>query len=129
MRIGILGAGAMGLTAGYRLAEAGHQVVLIEKMDVLGGLAAGVKLGPSSLERFYHHQFGTDKDVTALIHELGLGDKLQWQKPTTSVLWQGRRHRFDDPISVLRFSPLPFADRLRIGAVVAYLKLQKDYHR
>lgn len=129
MRIGVLGGGAMGLTAAYRLASAGHQVVVIEKMDVLGGLAAGFPIGPSYLERFYHHLFGTDRDVVALIDELGLGDKLVWQRPKTSILWQGERRRFDGPISVLRYDPLPFVDRLRVGLVVAYLKLTKDYHR
>lgn len=129
MRIGVLGGGAMGLTAAYRLASAGHQVIVIEKMDVLGGLAAGFPIGPSYLERFYHHLFGTDRDVVALIDELGLGDKLVWQKPTTSILWQGERRQFDDPVSVLRYTPLPFFDRLRVGMVVASLKLTKDYHR
>lgn len=129
MRIGVLGGGAMGLTAAYRLASAGHQVVVIEKMDVLGGLAAGFPIGPSHLERFYHHLFGTDRDVVGLIDELGLGDKLVWQKPKTSILWQGERRQFDDPISVLRYTPLPFPDRLRVGLVVASLKLTKDYHR
>ncbi len=129
MRIGVLGAGAMGLTAAYRLAGAGHRVVVVEKMDVLGGLAAGFPIGSSYLERFYHHLFGTDRDVVALIEELGLGDKLVWRKPNTSILWGGKRRRFDGPLSVLRFDPLPLADRLRVGLVVAYLKLRKDYHR
>jgi protoporphyrinogen oxidase len=129
MRVGVLGGGAMGLTAAYRLASAGHQVVVIEKMDVLGGLAAGFPIGDSYLERFYHHLFGTDRDVVALIEELGLGDKLVWQKPKTSILWQGEKRRFDGPISVLRYGPLPFLDRIRVGMVVAYLKLTKDYHR
>src|SRR5579885_3055334 len=119
MRIGVLGAGAMGLTAAYRLAGAGHQVVVVEKMDLLGGLAAGFPIGPSYLERFYHHLFGTDRDVVALIDELSLGDKLVWQKPNTSILWHGEMHRFDDPLSVLRFPPLPFVDRLRVGLAVA----------
>jgi len=129
MRVGVLGAGAMGLTAAYRLAQAGHEVVVIEKMDTLGGLAAGFKIGGAWLERFYHHLFRSDRDVTALIEELGLGDRLVWKKPVTATLWQGKQRQLDDPISVLRFDALPIVDRLRLGAAMAYLKLRKDYHR
>ena len=127
MRIGILGAGAMGLTAGYRLAQAGHQVVLIEKMEVVGGLAAGFRIGDVWLERFYHHLFRTDRAIQALIGEIGLSDRLTWVKPKTSVLWQGRMHQLDDPVSVLRFQPLPLPDRLRLAAALAYLKLQRNH--
>jgi protoporphyrinogen oxidase len=129
VRIGILGAGAMGLTAAHRLAQAGHDVVVIEKLDVVGGLAAGFRIGDSWLERFYHHLFRSDRDVTALIEEVGLGDRLVWKKPTTATLTGQRIYQLDDPLSVLRFTPLPLVDRLRMGVALAYLKLQKDYHR
>jgi protoporphyrinogen oxidase len=131
MRVGILGAGAMGLTAGYRLAQAGHEVVLIEKMELVGGLAAGFRVpsegGDTWLERFYHHLFRSDTDIQALIDEIGLGDRLTWVKPKTSVLLQGRFHQLDDPPSVLRFEPLPLVDRLRLGGTMAYLKLQRNH--
>ena len=129
MRIGVLGAGAMGLTAAYRLKQAGHDVVVIEKMELPGGLAAGFQVGGGWLERFYHHLFGTDRAIIALLEEVGLGDRLVWQKPVTSILWQGERWRFDDPLAVLRFGPLPLPDRIRLGCAAAYLKLQRDYHR
>jgi protoporphyrinogen oxidase len=129
VRIGILGAGAMGLTAAHRLTQAGHDVVVIEKLEVPGGLAAGFRLGESWLDRFYHHLFRSDRDVTALIDEVGLGDRMVWKKPTTSTLTGGRVHQLDDPVSVLRFTPLPFVDRLRMGMAIAYLKLQKDHRR
>ncbi|HEV8636596.1 MAG TPA: NAD(P)/FAD-dependent oxidoreductase [Chloroflexota bacterium] len=140
MRVGILGGGAMGLTAAYRLASAGHQVVVIEKMELVGGLAAGFRVpgagcplaggagrGDAWLERFYHHLFRSDRAIQELIEEIGLGDRLLWVKPKTSVLWRGRLHQLDDPLSVLRFQPLPLLDRLRLGAAMAYLKLQRDH--
>ena len=127
MRIGILGAGAMGLTAAYGLSQAGHQVVVLEKMEVVGGLAAGFRIGDAWLERFYHHLFRTDRAIQALIEEIGLGERLTWVKPRTSVLWQGRMHQLDDPVSVLKFRPLPFPDRLRLAASLAYLKLQRNH--
>src|SRR5262249_6854559 len=117
----------MGLTAGRRLASAGHEVVLFEKMELVGGLAAGVQVGPTWLERLYHHLFRSDRAIQELIAEIGLADRLVWIKPNTSVLLGGRMHRLDDPVSVLRFGPLPPPDRLRLGAAMAYLKMTRDH--
>jgi len=44
MHIGVLGGGALGLTAAMRLARRGAQVTLIEKENELGGLAAGFEV-------------------------------------------------------------------------------------
>jgi protoporphyrinogen oxidase len=94
MHIGVLGGGAAGLTAAMRVARKGAQVTLIEKEDVLGGLAAGFKVGDSGvyLEKFYHHLFRSDKEIQALIEELGLGDKLEWYG-TTADRWIHRMKR------------------------------------
>src|SRR5437762_1772317 len=97
----------MGLTAAYRLASAGHEAVVLERMELVGGLAAGFKVGDTWLERFYHHLFRSDRAIQELIEEIGLGDRLVWIKPNTSVLLGGRMHKLDDPVSVLRFGPLP----------------------
>lgn len=123
MRIGILGAGALGLTAGYRFASVGHHVSIYERLEVVGGLAAGFRIGDTWLERFYHHLFRSDRDIVALIDQLGLGTRLEWLKPITAVLWEGRQHQLDDPLSVLRFPPLSLPERLRLAFVLAVLKL------
>ena len=43
MRIGIIGAGFVGLTAALRLTQKGHEVVVLEKEDAPGGLALGFR--------------------------------------------------------------------------------------
>src|SRR5437588_10520045 len=92
MQIGVLGGGALGLTAALRLAQKGAQVTLIEKERELGGLAAGFLVGDSGtyLEKFYHHLFRSDKDIQKLIDELGLGEKLEWHNTNTSTLIGGK---------------------------------------
>jgi len=129
MTIGVLGAGALGLSCALRLAQAGESVVVLEKESVPGGLAAGFRVGDVYLERFYHHLFQTDTTAIALVEELGLGDALYWDRPNTSVLRDGRFYPLNSASSVLRFGPLPILDRLRLGAGVAYLKLIRDYRR
>ena len=128
-RNGVLGGGALGLTAALRLAQRGEDVVLFEREPAPGGLAAGFPLGPSYLEKFYHHLFRSDTAAQALIEELGLGNKLVWPRPKTSTLFEGELHQLDSPQTVLKFTPLSIPDRLRLAGALAYLKLEPNYHR
>ena len=119
----ILGAGALGLTTAIRLGRAGDRVTVIEREALPGGLAAGFQ--PTEgvwLEKFYHHLFKSDTRAIAMIQELGLGDRLEWKQPITATLRDGQFHQLDSPASLLRFSPLPMIDRLRMGAALAVLK-------
>lgn len=119
----ILGAGALGLTAALRLAQAGHRVTIIEREALPGGLASGFEVERGMwLERFYHHLFRSDTRAISMIEELGLGDRLVWKQPVTATLVGGALHQLDSPASLLRFSPLPMADRIRMGAALAVLK-------
>lgn len=122
----ILGGGALGLTLAWRLARAGERVVVYERESLAGGLAAGFRVGDAQngpwLEKFYHHLFRTDRDAIALVGELGLSEKLYWGHPNTSSLIDGKPWRLDGALPVLKFSPLPVVDRLRLGAIAALMK-------
>ena len=121
--IAILGAGALGLTVAMRLGRWGDRVTLIERENLPGDLAAGFQPADGVwLEKFYHHLFRSDTRAIAMIQELGLGDRLEWKQPITATLRDGRFHQLDSPASLLKFSPLPVVDRLRMGAALAALK-------
>jgi protoporphyrinogen oxidase len=123
MRTAVIGAGALGLTVAYRLAQAGDDDVLIEREALPGGLAAGFEIEPHMwLDKFYHHLFRGDSHAIGLINEVGLGEDLVWRRPLTVTLRDGAVHQLDSPGSLLRFSPLPIVDRLRMGVWLAYLK-------
>ena len=98
-------------------------MTVIEREPLPGGLAAGFEIEPGIwLEKFYHHLFRSDQRAVAMIEELGLGERLEWSAPVTATLRDGRLHQLDSPASLLRFSPLPVADRVRMGAALAALK-------
>jgi protoporphyrinogen oxidase len=122
-RTAVLGAGALGLTVAYRLAQRGDEVVVLEREPLPGGLAAGFEIEPGMwLDKFYHHLFRGDRHAIGLIDELGLGGELIWRRPLTVTLRDGRVHQLDSPMSLLRFPPLGPIDRLRMGAWLAYLR-------
>jgi protoporphyrinogen oxidase len=123
MRYAVIGAGVLGMTSALRLLERGHEVTVLEAGDVVGGLAGSFEVAPGIwLEKFYHHVFRSDRRITALIEEVGLGDRLRWYTPETAMLSNGTIAPFDTPAAVLRFRGLPFVDRVRLGGGVALLK-------
>ncbi len=134
-RTAILGAGLLGLTLAYRLTRRGHDVTVMERESLAGGLAAGfpVAANPDGssiyLDKFYHHLFRADHAVIGLIDELGLSERLVWLSPSSCILRDGKIYRMDGALPLLMLEALPFIDRLRLGAVMAYLKVEKVYQR
>src|SRR4029079_3315302 len=114
----------LGLTVGLRLAQAGHHVTVFERAAVPGGLASSFEVAPGAwLERFYHNLFASDGHAISLINELGLGSRLEWHRPVTTVFVDGRVIQLDSPASVLRFDPLPVLSRLHLAIGLAVLRL------
>lgn len=124
MKIAVVGAGAGGLAAAYDLCAAGHEVIVLEAADYVGGLAAGIRTPrwDWSIERYYHHWFASDEYMLGLIDELGWMDEVIFPRPVTVVYHAGKFYALDSPIAVLRFPALSIFERLRLGMVVAYLK-------
>ena len=129
MRVGIIGGGVGGLGAGYELAKLGHQVVLYERAPFLGGLASTFDVGGGRLERFYHHLFLSDQTIIGLLDELGLGDRLVWEDSKVGFFYQGKTYPFSTPRDLLRFTPVSFIDRVRMGLVTLYLQRVKNWRK
>ncbi len=126
--IGVIGGGFAGLTAALRLAQAGHRVTLWER-NRLGGQAVAFPVAGSHLEHFYHHLFQSDREIVALIQELGIGDCLMWLPSDVGYFADGRIWPLNGALDLLRLGFVPLVDRLRIGLVTAYLQRVKDWHK
>ena len=129
MKVGIIGGGVGGLAAGYELAKAGHTVELFERAPFLGGLASTFDVGGGRLERFYHHLFLSDTTIIGLLDELGLKDRLIWEDSTVGYFTHGRIFPFATAKDLLRFSPVGFLDRIRMGLVTLYIQRIKNWKR
>ncbi|HSL31448.1 MAG TPA: NAD(P)/FAD-dependent oxidoreductase [Anaerolineales bacterium] len=130
MRIAIIGAGFGGMAAAYDLRNAGHEVIIYESADYVGGLASGFK-EPTwswSVEKFYHHWFQSDHHMLGLIQELGWEDKVLFPRPYTVLLHNGKWHPFDSILGALLFPGLGFGlDKIRFGFVGLYLRLTNNW--
>jgi protoporphyrinogen oxidase len=128
-KIAIIGGGITGLVAGYRLLQKGHKVTIFEKGDSLGGLLGGFKIEGTNLEKAYHHIFKTDKEIITLIKELGLENKLKWHESKTALYYDGTIYPFAGVVDLLKFKPLNFIDKLRLGLVKIYLEKENNWQK
>ncbi len=130
MKIAIIGAGFGGMAAAFDLRKAGHEIVIYESADYVGGLASGFK-EPHwdwTVEKFYHHWFQTDKDMLGLIRELGWEDKVIFPRPFTVMYHDGKFYPFDSIAKALLFPGLGFGlDKIRFGIVGLFLRLTNDW--
>ncbi|MCH7812201.1 MAG: NAD(P)/FAD-dependent oxidoreductase [Chloroflexi bacterium] len=129
MKVGIIGGGVAGMAAAFRLVKDGHRVALYEASPYMGGLVRTFEVGGERLESFYHHIFSTDTTVVRLIEELGLGDRITWRESQVGFYHGGKLYDFVTPLDLLRFTPVPLIDRVRMGLAALQLRRQKDWRR
>ncbi len=129
-KIAIIGAGIGGMSAAYDLAQAGHEVTMVEAADHVGGLAAGFK-EPHwdwTVERFYHHWFASDEHILGLIDELGWTDQVCFPRPVTVMYYKGKFYPFDSVTAALMYPGLGWGiNKIRFGLVGLYLRLTNNW--
>jgi len=133
MRVGVIGGGIAGLAAAYELTSQGHFVEVFEQADFLGGQASTFEVSGGRLERGYHHLFTSDTDITDLIEELNLEDKLAWLESSVGFYVDrgdgGKIWDFATPKDLLMFKPLSLLSRLKVGLWSLILKNSKNYRK
>lgn len=122
----VLGGGISGLTSAYRLALAGHRVTLLEGSGQWGGLGTFFEHDGRPFEKFYHCMLPSDGPLLELLDDLGLTESIYWKPSTFACADQGRIHPLNGALDLLRFSPLSFLSRLRVGFTGLYGRLVSD---
>ncbi len=122
MKIAIIGAGFTGLSAAYQLVKNGHDVTVFEKDPQPGGLAIGFKekSWEWTIEKHYHHWFTNDDHILNLAKEINYPVIIK--RPKTSAFLNDKRYQLDSPLALLRFPELPMHEKLRMAAVLAFLR-------
>jgi protoporphyrinogen oxidase len=128
-RICIIGAGLAGLASAYDLGRQGRPITLLESSRDLGGLASSIRINGHPVERFYHFICRPDHDLIQLVEELGIGDRLHWRRSRTDFFHNGRLYGFGSPLDLLRFSPVPFFQRIRFGLNVINSRYRREWSR
>ena len=127
--VAIVGGGYTGLAAAYELTARGVRTTLFESDDEPGGLAGSFEVEGARLEKFYHHWFRSDVHILGLIEELGAADRIVDRPTSTGMYFNKRILRMSSPLDLLRFEPLRFFDRLRLGMLVLRARHVSDWRK
>lgn len=124
-RIAVLGAGPMGLAVAYQLALDGHQPVVFEADDRVGGMTASFDFGGLTIERYYHFHCISDHDFLAVLEELGIADQMRWTETRMGYWYQNRLQAWGNPTALLKFKGLGWIAKFRYG-LHAFLCSKRD---
>lgn len=125
----VIGGGYCGLAAAYELGRLGVRATVLEQEATVGGLAGSFAVGDARLEKFYHHWFNHDVEVMRLVDELGLAAQLEVRASRTGTYYANTFFKLSNPIDLLRFQPLPFVDRVRLGVLALRVRHVRDWRR
>lgn len=130
MKTAIIGGGIMGITLGYFLSRRGVEVEIYEASPVLGGLAGPLTLADGTqVDRFYHAILSSDQHLRQLCAELGIEDQLRFRATRMGFFYKGGIHPMNNIIDFLRFPPLGWVDRFRLGLTVLTAQMVRDWHK
>jgi len=128
-RWAVVGGGILGMTIALRLAQSKADVTLIEAEAELGGLLGSCRLGALTWDRYYHVVLLSDANTRALLRELDLEHEMEWVETRTGFYTGGRLHSMSNTIEFLRFPPLSFIDKVRLGWTIFYVSKIRDWRR
>ena len=128
--IAIIGGGIMGICLGYYLSQKGARVEVYEASPSLGGLAGPISLDDgTNVDRFYHAILSSDSHLRQLCTELGIEDQLRFRETKMGFYYQGKIHPMNNMVDFLKFPPLGWIDRFRLGLTVVYAQFIRDWHQ
>ena len=124
-RIAVLGAGPMGLAVAYQLARDGHEPIVFEADDRVGGMTAAFDFSGLNIERYYHFHCISDHAFLTVLDELGLSQKMRWVETKMGYWYQNRLQSWGNPVALLKFRGLSLLAKIRYG-LHAFLSTKRD---
>lgn len=133
LNVTVVGGGLAGLSAACALADAGHQVRLLEKRRYLGGRASSYEHPGTGevIDNCQHVLLGNCVNLIDLYRRLGVSDAIRWFDRMTFLEPGGRRSilepsflpaPFHDMPAFLRAAAFSFSDKLAIGrGLIAFI--------
>lgn len=91
--VAIVGGGLAGLASAIYLTDNGKKVLLLEKEEHLGGLAASGKADGTTYDRGAAYWTGAYKEEMEILKHIGVGDyeeRHPIEEPIDSYLWKGK---------------------------------------
>jgi protoporphyrinogen oxidase len=128
-RTAIVGGGLLGLEVARQLRTAGDAVTVYDAAAHFGGLADAWTVGDLTWDRHYHVTLLSDTRLRALLGTLALDDQLQWVQTRTGFYTDGRLVSMSNTVEFLKFPPLGFFDKLRLGGTIFYASKIKNWQR
>lgn len=126
-RIAVLGAGPMGLAVAYQLALDGHEPIVFEADDRVGGMTAAFDFSGLEIERYYHFHCISDSDFLQVLQELGLANQMRWVETKMGYWFQGNLQAWGNPKALLMFRGLGFIAKFRYGLHAFLSTKRKDW--
>jgi len=124
-KIAVLGAGPMGLAVAYQLAKDGHEPVVFEADDRVGGMTATFDFNGLEIERYYHFHCISDHAFLAMLSELKIEHKMHWVETKMGYWYQNRLQAWGNPLALLSFKGLGWVAKFRYG-LHAFLSTKRD---
>jgi protoporphyrinogen oxidase len=124
-RIAVLGAGPMGLAVAYQLVQDGHEPVVFEADDRVGGMTATFDFNGLEIERYYHFHCISDHAFFTILDELNIGHKMHWVETKMGYWYQSRLQAWGNPLALLSFKGLGWVAKFRYG-LHAFLSTKRD---
>ena len=119
----------MGMALAYRMARDGERVTVLEADAQVGGLSTWSDFGGFVWDRFYHVVLPTDRNLIALINELGLERDLHWRRTYTGFFVDGEMHSISNNLEFLRFPLLSPLSKARLAWTLLYCSRIDDWKR
>ncbi|MHB1934664.1 MAG: NAD(P)/FAD-dependent oxidoreductase [Leptospirillum sp.] len=123
--VGVIGAGPMGLTVAYELLKKGHKVTLYEADNIVGGMSASFDFSGTRIERYYHFICTPDAPLFEMLEELGLSDRLKWQRTKMGYFYKDRLNDWGNPKGLLTFRGAGLIAKIRYG-LHAFLSVKRS---